>query len=346
MAHHPESHKRQDVDHHDPAASEQWPFALRRIAGTAEREFWHRLRQMFPEHHVLIKVPIVRFLMPRNPQEVRAWVHVLSGVYCTFTVCTDDGQVIGCVDLIGPAGLPRGNRQIKRTLLTQCNVSYWTVKQGQQIDPHSLRSDFLGLQRSDHESESGALHQPKSHLVAQVRNRLHQTLERNRTVRGSIYSGLENPPSDFADVNDLSLPQTIQVRNRLHETLERNRSARGRVYSGLENPPSDFAESDMFLPETRSTPVAPPQPQIRSAPIAPSQPQTRSAPIAPPQPQARSAPIAPSQPQTRSAPVAPSQPQTRVAPIAPSQPETRSAPILPSQRARARLAANSAKAVN
>jgi len=189
---------------HGPGIPERWPFTRRRIAGTAERELWQWLREVFPDHHVLIKVPVARFLTPSDPGEAGAWMRVLSGVYCTFAVCTEDGHVIGCVDLVGTAGLPRGNRLIKETLLAQCGISYWSTGQGQQLNADSLRADFLGPHRdSSHASEAGTS-EPKFQSIQQARNHLHETLDRNRITRSSIQEELENPPSNIASSSFLA----------------------------------------------------------------------------------------------------------------------------------------------
>ena len=195
---------------HGPGIPERWPFTRRRIAGTAERELWQWLRQVFPDHHVFIKVPLARFLTPSDPAEAGAWMRVLAGVYCTFAVCTEDGHVIGCVDLVGAAGLPHGNRMIKQTLLTQCGISYWATGQGQRLNADSLRADFLGLNRDSdnaHELAAGELAFSKSQRIQQTRNRLHETLDRNRLDRDSVQANLENPPSDMMEPASFLTPQ-------------------------------------------------------------------------------------------------------------------------------------------
>ncbi|MDR0273900.1 MAG: hypothetical protein LBI48_00855 [Burkholderiaceae bacterium] len=178
---------------------DHWLFSRRRITNAAEHEMWRQLRQMFPSHQVMVKLPIARFLMTRDPEQARAWARKLSRVYCTCTVCTEEGHVIGCVDMAGPAGLPQGNLQIKQSLLAQCGISYRYVTQGQQIDPDSLRADFLGLERASMQSESGVEKPPlsNSQLVQQARDRLHETLDRSRGDRHSVQEELENPPSDI-----------------------------------------------------------------------------------------------------------------------------------------------------
>lgn len=67
----------------------------------------------------MIKVPVPRFTLPRLGSDCRGVHELLSGVYCTFTVCTPEGRVIGCIDVPGTLGLPESNHELKRKLLSQ-----------------------------------------------------------------------------------------------------------------------------------------------------------------------------------------------------------------------------------
>ena len=51
----------------------QWPLNPRPLANSGERHVWHWLRQTFPEHHVMVKLPVTRFTMPRAPGEGQEW---------------------------------------------------------------------------------------------------------------------------------------------------------------------------------------------------------------------------------------------------------------------------------
>ena len=82
--------------------------------------------------------------MPRSQDQGQHWYKLLSGVYCTFTVCTPGGEVVGCVDVPGRAGLSRGNRQLKMTLLSQCGIAYWVVQSNNLPTLAEIREEFLG----------------------------------------------------------------------------------------------------------------------------------------------------------------------------------------------------------
>ena len=121
-----------------------WPLDPRLLANSEERNVWIWMNRVFFDHHIMLKLPVTRFTFPRVKNEGQHWYTLLSGVYCTFTVCTADGHVVGCVDVPGPAGLSRSNRQLKLTLLSQCDIAYWVMKSDNFPTLTEIRSEFLG----------------------------------------------------------------------------------------------------------------------------------------------------------------------------------------------------------
>jgi hypothetical protein len=87
---------------------------------------------------------VTRFTLPRGQQKSAFWHQLLNGVYCTFTICASDGAVVGCVDVIGPSGISRSNRQLKLALLSQCGIAYWIVKPSHLPEMAEIRAEFLG----------------------------------------------------------------------------------------------------------------------------------------------------------------------------------------------------------
>ena len=57
------------------------------MANSQERKVWRWLVRVFFDHHVMVKIPVTRFTMPRAKENSEHWYQMLSGVYCTFTVC-------------------------------------------------------------------------------------------------------------------------------------------------------------------------------------------------------------------------------------------------------------------
>ena len=122
----------------------QWPLNPRPLVNSAERRVWDWLRETFPDHQIVPKLPLTRFTMPRDPEQGREWFEMLSTAYCSFTICSPDGQVIGCVDVNGPRSLTRGNKHLKHTLLGQCGIGYWVMTSDTLPRPEALRTEFLG----------------------------------------------------------------------------------------------------------------------------------------------------------------------------------------------------------
>lgn len=158
---------------------QQWPLNPRPLVNSAERRVWRWLRTTFPEHLVMVKLPVTRFTMPRQPGEGQEWFSVLSGAYCTFTLCDDTGHVIGCVDVLGPHPLSRANRQLKQTLLAQCGIGYWVVSADSLPEARRLRAEFLGSAGA----EPPAAPPSEQAKLEAVRLQLHEALNRNRNHR-------------------------------------------------------------------------------------------------------------------------------------------------------------------
>jgi hypothetical protein len=100
------------------------------LVNTREKRVWHWLVATFPEHHVMIKMPVTRFTTPEAEADREQWFALLSDVYCTFTVASPDGTAVGCVDVPGPNGIPASNLLVKRKLFSRCEVPFWVVEDG------------------------------------------------------------------------------------------------------------------------------------------------------------------------------------------------------------------------
>ena len=124
----------------------RWPLVSRGLVTASEAEVWTWLRGAFHDHLVMIKTPVLRFTIPMEGErhKSREWLEMLNGVYTTFTVCTTDGTVVGCVDVPGTRGLPQSNREIKEALLSDCNISYTVVRSNSLPKVEAMRAAFLG----------------------------------------------------------------------------------------------------------------------------------------------------------------------------------------------------------
>lgn len=130
----------------------KWPLAARGVVTNDEHEVWKWLRSAFPEHAVMLKLPVLRFTIPtekdkdkeKNKEKKERLLELLNGVYTTFTICTLDGTVVGCIDLRGKRDVSRASRELKETLLSDCGIPYTTVKASRPPTVSAMRAAFLG----------------------------------------------------------------------------------------------------------------------------------------------------------------------------------------------------------
>jgi len=172
----------------------KWPLNPRVIVNSEERRVWRWLSRAFFDHHVMVKMPVTRFTMPRTPGNSLHWFNLLNGAYCTFTVCTPEGRVVGCVDVPGPKGLSRRNQQLKHGLLTQCGIAYWLIRSNDLPTLADIRMEFLGelaSYKNDQERDET--------MVAAAQQNLRNAIDRQRHNRNSDLAPLspasEPPPA-------------------------------------------------------------------------------------------------------------------------------------------------------
>lgn len=122
------------------------PLGPRGLVTTTEHEVWTWLRQTFHDHVVMVKLPVSRFTIPREGEKEKSlqWLELLGSVYTTFTVCTTDGRVVGCVDVPGKRGLSTANRELKEDLLSDCGIAYTVVRGSRLPTGNAMRAAFLG----------------------------------------------------------------------------------------------------------------------------------------------------------------------------------------------------------
>ena len=132
---------------------DRWPLAARVVVTNQEHEVLTWLRATFHEHLVMVKLPVLRFTMPVDKEKNGGgthWQELLGGVYCTFTVCTTNGNVLGCVDVKGKRGMSKANRNLKESLLSDCHIAYTVVSSKALPRGSAMRAAFLGeLEESD-----------------------------------------------------------------------------------------------------------------------------------------------------------------------------------------------------
>jgi hypothetical protein len=161
-------HKRRSIP-------KEWPLRIRPLVNSSEKKVWLWLSKVMFDQQILIKLPVTRFTASADLNDATHWYQLLNGVYCTFTVCNTDGQVIGCVDVPGPRGLSMGNQTLKHNLLTHIGVHYLVVDPDNLPHLISIRTAFLG--------EYAARGGPNSQLDSRIKDvseNLHAIVGRKR----------------------------------------------------------------------------------------------------------------------------------------------------------------------
>ena len=137
----------------------KWPLVSRPLITNEEYRVLKWLRATFHDHLVMIKVPVLRFTVPADAEQNESrqrWQTLLNGVYCTYTVCTANGNVIGCVDVPGKRGLSKSSRSLKESLLSDCHIAYTVVRSAGLPKGTAMRAAFLGEMEIEDQPE----HQP------------------------------------------------------------------------------------------------------------------------------------------------------------------------------------------
>lgn len=164
----------------------EWPLATRPLVNSREQQVWLWLAKVMFDQQILVKLPVTRFTTPAEHADAAHWYHLLNGVYCTFTLCNMDGQVIGCIDVPGPHGLSMSNQTLKHTLLSQCGIHYAVVDPSNLPHLIQIRTAFLG----EHAARGG----PHSQLDSQfkdVSQHLHAIVDRKRHIKSQAVAQLD-----------------------------------------------------------------------------------------------------------------------------------------------------------
>lgn len=157
----------------------RWPLHSRVMANTEECRVWGWLSKVFYDHHIMIKIPVTRFTLPLSRESGVHWYQLLSGVYCTFSICAADGRVVGCVDVPRKNGISRSNRQLKLTLLSQCGIAYCVVNSHNPPTMEEIRSEFLGeipTEAGDTESDDDTLTVAREKLRTAINRQRHNRI--------------------------------------------------------------------------------------------------------------------------------------------------------------------------
>jgi Protein of unknown function (DUF2726) len=184
-----------------------WDLRLRPLFSDVDRTVWLWLKQVFPEHEVLVKVPVIRFLSGTS-DDLKALIQI-KDVYCSFTVCSPRGRVIGCIDVPGPKGLKASRRDLKKNLFDSCGLPYAVLGANDLPTYEALRAVFL---------------KEAMPLIP-----VNSKFEPSHSSQVSEFPASEAAPEAMPDLGapgTASIDAVSDVRNNLHFKLDNNRKRR------------------------------------------------------------------------------------------------------------------------
>ena len=163
--------KRKHQSNVEPELPAKWPLASRVLVNSTEEKVWAWLREIFYDHEVMVKTPVLRFTAlldkeksnasPKDKAKAKAeaehWLERLSGIYTTFTICNTMGKVVGCVDVPGKTPPSKASRELKESLLSDCGIAYIVVTPSALPTLSAMRAAFLGELPVDSMPQSSSL---------------------------------------------------------------------------------------------------------------------------------------------------------------------------------------------
>ncbi len=191
----------------------KWPLVARGLVTTSENEVWSWLRNVFHDHLVMVKVPVLRFTIPTDRERHKSaqWLDMLDAVYTTFTVCTLDGTVVGCVDVPGKRGLGQANRELKEALLSDCNIAYTVVRSNSLPRAEAMRAAFLGELANEFTTEPQQVYSEDVQFSAEV---MAFTKEKMRAAKESAQRQINKQAQDAGGrQNSARGPQVAEASN-------------------------------------------------------------------------------------------------------------------------------------
>jgi hypothetical protein len=174
-----------------------WPVASRPIMAVEEQQLFERLRHLLPDHMVLAKVPLSRFMRLRSDKNASMWFGVLNPLHVTFVICAPDRRVVTAIDLETKSGRSEQAHVLKAKALRTCGISYITLPLMGLGTDEQLRAELLAPMRAERDPRSSSgepgefgesvfgADQPQADAIRERIESLRREREKQRSVRPS-----------------------------------------------------------------------------------------------------------------------------------------------------------------
>ncbi len=160
-----------------------WPLAPRTLFSGQEEQVFQFLRNAFPEHLVLAKVPLARFMRLKKGEDPNVWFPLINPLHVTFIVCTQKGFVIGALDLPTEGNSSASANTLKQRALQVCGIKYMSLTGSALPTAHMLRTMMLGSAPEPDRPHSEFYRQSSFGDIDAARAKLDETIKNKRSGR-------------------------------------------------------------------------------------------------------------------------------------------------------------------
>lgn len=162
----------------------QWPLAPRPLFSGQEEPVYQFLRNAFPEHLVLAKVPLARFMRLKKGEDPNVWFPLINPLHVSFIVCTQRGYVIAALDLPTETSASASASTLKQRALQVCGIKYMSLTGSALPTAHMLRTMLLGAPPSGNDKPEADFYRQSSFGdIDAARAKLDETIKNKRSGR-------------------------------------------------------------------------------------------------------------------------------------------------------------------
>jgi Protein of unknown function (DUF2726) len=127
-----------------------WPLAMRKVFTQQEQQAFTLLRSAFPEHAVLVKLQVSRFVQLTDKRDMKYWFGLLTPLYVTFAICRIDGKMLAVIDMDTPQNPgSRSGYTLKRRAFEACKLMYLRYDLNSLPSARAVRISVLGETAGD-----------------------------------------------------------------------------------------------------------------------------------------------------------------------------------------------------
>jgi Protein of unknown function (DUF2726) len=162
----------------------EWPLAPRPLFSGQEEQVYQFLCNTFPEHLVLAKVPLARFMRLKKGEDPNVWFPLINPLHVSFIVCTQRGYVIAALDLPAETNTSASASTLKLRALQVCGIKYMSLTGSALPTAHMLRTMLLGAPPSANDKPDADFYKQSSFGdIDAARAKLDETIKNKRSGR-------------------------------------------------------------------------------------------------------------------------------------------------------------------